>query len=50
MPRNDDIKRPLIRRSNTAALEQPNCLSHKANQPVPIDEFGRQGMGVAAKE
>jgi hypothetical protein len=50
MPRNDDIRRQLVGRPNTVARAQTTRLRQETNHPVPIDEFDREGMGVAAKE
>jgi hypothetical protein len=50
MPRNDDSRRQLVGRPNKVARAQATRFRQETNHPVPIDEFDRESMGVAAKE
>jgi len=50
MPRIHDIPRQLVNHSNAPAQVKFTRLRQERNHPVPLDEFDRERMGIAAKE
>ena len=50
MNRFDRVRPQSESNANSFSKVQAQSLRHEPNHPVPVDEFGREGMGVAAKE
>jgi hypothetical protein len=50
MTRNRDFRRQFVSRMNGLIKDQARPLKREHNHPVPLDEFDREGMGLAAKE
>lgn len=50
MTRYDEFHRELVGKPSDRPKMQTRALRRQPNHPVPVDEFDRERMGIAAKE
>ena len=50
MNRNNDLRREFVATASGRTKVQPRPMRHEPNHPVPVEEFARESMGLAAKE